>query len=115
MGMKDWYLKEFKAVCSQMVETTVKKNRDYTGVGDDPFMNFRMIEFQTQGRLRAEDGLLTRMTDKIARVESYLATGSLAVLDEGVADSLLDLAVYAILLGLLIRSRKLVPQKKSKK
>lgn len=103
---KDQYLKEFKAVCENMIETTIKKNKDYTGTGDDPFYNFRLIEFQTKGRLTAEDGLETRMSDKMARVESYLAIGSLAVQDEGVADSLLDLAVYAILMSLLIKSRR---------
>lgn len=81
----------FHKKCSEMlVEITAKKNADYTGIGDDPFANFRK---------RGATGFLTRMDDKFARIESYIQKGGYEVKDESFLDTCLDLANYSILLA----------------
>jgi len=74
------------------------KNADYTGASnDDPFFNFKQIELL--GVTTAEAGIMTRMMDKIARISTFLKKGQLQVEDEGVYDTLLDLANYTIILS----------------
>ncbi len=96
---KEEYIEFHKKFCEQMVEVTKKKNADYTGSGGDPFNNFRHIQnFVTVENLDVVAvGFLTRMTDKISRVGSFITKGELQVKDESVIDSLLDLANYSAL------------------
>lgn len=87
---KQEYLLFHKECSEKLVEITAKKNADYTGVGDDPFKNFRK---------RGAFGFLVRMDDKMARIESFIEKGSYEVQDENFLDTCLDLANYAILLA----------------
>lgn len=68
-------------------ELMVVKNHDYAA-SDDPFRNFR-----TFGEL----GILVRMSDKVARLHSFVENKTLAVKDESVLDSCLDLINYSVL------------------
>ena len=71
------------------------KQRDY-GKDQDPFANVRASEdFGVPGWV----GCMIRANDKMRRLQTYATKGSLA--NEGVRDSLLDLAVYA-LIGLVL-------------
>ena len=81
----------------EMRRTHDAKNHDYAGVGD-PLRNFRMCEAQG---LPAWKGCLVRITDKVSRLQSFARQGELRVKDESVADTLLDLAVYALLCRIL--------------
>lgn len=63
------------------------KNRDY-GENDDPFRNFRRW-----GLL----GIIVRLGDKLARLETYVDRGDLKVVDEQVRDTVLDIINYAVL------------------
>ena len=87
---------------NKCVETSRKKNADYTGGSDDPFSNFTSV-----GEDWAEIGFYTRMTDKMARLKSFIKNGSLQVKDESVIDSLNDLANYCALLAGYITSKQL--------
>lgn len=88
-----------------MIEVTTRKNHDYAGAGNgDPFHNFRQVE--RMGICSTEIGFLTRMTDKISRIQSFVAQGVLKVKDESIEDTLLDLANYSILLAAYIKSKK---------
>jgi hypothetical protein len=78
-----------------------RKNADY---GDhdtahpDPFANFRR-----HGAL----GILVRMDDKMARLNTYIKRGSLAVEDESFIDTAIDLMNYSsILVGFLLDEQK---------
>jgi hypothetical protein len=72
-----------------------QKQRDY-GRSDDPFANVRASEdFGIAGWV----GCMIRANDKMRRLQTYAKSGTLA--NEGVRDSLLDLAVYA-LIGLVL-------------
>lgn len=86
----------------QCIEVSRKKNADYTGVNDDPFANFTAVEKLS---IKTEQGFLTRMMDKMARIGSFVAKGELQVNDESVTDTLRDLANYSCLLAGYIKSK----------
>ncbi len=85
------------------VNISRNKNKDYAG-SVDPFANFRQIEFLTGGKITAEQGILTRMSDKMTRI-SNLLTAPAAVKDESIGDTLSDLANYAMILKLYIKNK----------
>lgn len=98
------YLEDFKNITEQMYAVTKAKNSDYCGDNSDPFKNFKQVEFM--GICSAEQGFLTRMTDKMMRISSFVKNGQLQVKDEAVTDTLQDLAVYSILMLCYLRSKK---------
>lgn len=93
---KQEYMKFHADLCAKMIEITKKKNADYTGIGDDPFKNFKAVGFYDQSWILI--GFFTRMTDKFGRLASFLQKGILLVKDESLEDTLLDLANYCLLL-----------------
>lgn len=103
-------LMEYLANTTQyMLETARKKNADYTGaVAGNPFANFTQVE--SLGIATTEQGFLTRMTDKLARVASFAKNGVLLVENEGVRDTLIDLANYALLMSAYLEDKRLGPQ-----
>jgi cytochrome c-type biogenesis protein CcmE len=98
------YLEDFEKITKRMYDVTKAKNADYTGDLSDPFKNFKQVEFM--GICSAEQGFLTRMTDKMMRIGSFVKKGELQVKDESVTDTLQDLAIYAILMLCYIKSKK---------
>lgn len=86
------------------IEISKKKNADYTGGNDNPFANFTSVE---NLGIKTEQGFLTRMMDKMARIASYVSKGELQVKDESVTDTLRDLANYSCLLAGYIASKKI--------
>ena len=101
---KEQYLSFHEACCKKMVEITKVKNADYTGSTNDPFANFRLCELLDIAT--TEQGFLTRMTDKLSRINSFRQKGDLQVRDESVEDTLLDLANYCILMAGYLRSQR---------
>lgn len=101
---KEQYLKTFEELTTQMLEITKKKNSDYTGDDSSPFKNFTMVE--AIGFASTEQGFLTRITDKVMRISSFVKNGTLQVKDEAVEDTLLDLANYSLLMICYLRSKK---------
>lgn len=101
------YLEFHKESCQKMIEITAAKNADYTGGSDvdDAFANFRIVELQ--GICSTEIGFLTRISDKISRIQSFVKKGVLMVKDESVEDTLLDAANYMILMAGYIKDKKL--------
>lgn len=99
------YLEFHREVCDRMVEVTKNKSHDYAGFADDdPFANFRVVE--SCGVASVEQGFLTRMMDKISRINSFVKQGVCNVKDEKIEDTLIDLANYSILMAGYIRSKK---------
>jgi len=88
---------------SECLETSKKKNADYTGANQDPFSNFRSVEVLG---IKTEQGFLTRMMDKMKRISSFVENGQLLVKDESVKDTLQDLANYSCLMSGFIESEK---------
>ena len=103
---KEQYLAFHEQQCQRMIEITKVKNSDYSGGSHDPFANFQQIGNLVQLPNVVEIGFLTRMSDKISRIGSYVTKGVLAVKDESVEDTLIDLANYCILFAGYIRSKR---------
>jgi len=87
----------------ECIDISRKKNADYTGNDANPFSNFQSVEVLG---ITTEQGLLTRMMDKMKRVASFTEKGELQVKDESVTDTLRDLANYSCLLAGYIESKK---------
>ncbi len=99
------YLEFHKNCCDKMIQITTAKNHDYAGFSDDDaFANFKIVE--TSGIATTEQGFLTRMMDKISRINSFTKQGVCNVVDEKIEDTLLDLANYSILFAGYIKSKK---------
>ena len=85
----DAIVKKAKSLCNN-------KNIDYAQQ-EDPFSNFEMVE-----SLKICDvptGILVRISDKLARIANLLRrNGKMAVKDERLEDTLLDLINYSIIL-----------------
>ena len=81
----------FHEVLSDMGAMHDKKQQDYGRPGD-PFANVRASE---DWGMDPWVGAMIRANDKIRRLQTYAQKGTLA--NEGVKDSFLDLAVYAII------------------
>jgi len=94
------FAQEFFTDC---VETSKKKNADYTGGNENPFSNFQAVEILG---IPTEVGFLTRMMDKLKRISSFIENGELLVKEESVIDTLKDLANYSALLAGYIESNK---------
>lgn len=95
---RDTLFKIHRDLCSRGLALMEKKNRDYGG-NTDPFKNFR-----TRGEL----GILIRLEDKLARLDSFIQTGQLHVKDESVEDTIIDGINYLVLLHAYIKEQKLV-------
>jgi len=102
---RNQYLDFHAETCQKMIEVTKAKNHDYAGFGDDdPFANFKVVE--QCGIASVEQGFLTRMMDKMSRVNSFVKQDVCNVQDEKIEDTLVDLANYSILMAGYIKSKK---------
>lgn len=105
MMTQEQYLNRFTQVASYMIGLTTKKNHDYAG-SEDAFKNFQLIETLTSGRISTAAGILVRLTDKLQRCANLLARPP-QVVAESIEDTLLDNAVYSIIMYLwLTRDKK---------
>jgi hypothetical protein len=81
----------FHELLTKAGEMHDRKQQDY-GRGDDPFANVRASdEWGIPGWI----GAMVRAQDKLRRLQAHATRGSLV--NESVEDSLLDLAVYALI------------------
>jgi hypothetical protein len=93
-------LTEFEKIVDDILVLHRLKQADY-GRKEDPFANVRASEdYGVSGVI----GALIRMNDKMRRLQSW-AKGS-TLKNEGVEDSLMDLAVYSIIALVLYRESK---------
>ena len=95
------YLFAFRKITEEMCALTAAKNKDYSG-DHDAFANFRLVE--QIGLCPTEVGILTRLSDKLARV-GRLLNKEAAVKTESVEDTLMDMAVYSIILLVYLREK----------
>ncbi len=92
---------KFYELLDQMAEIHSAKNHDYAGT-KDPLANLKCAE-----RIDIEPwiGCWIRIQDKVSRVETFIRQGEYKVKDESVKDTLLDLAIYALLDYILYEER----------
>ena len=91
----------FHALLKQIGELHDKKQQDY-GSNADAFANVRASE---EWGVSPWIGAMIRATDKVRRLQSFSVKGTLA--NEGVEDSLMDLAVYALISLVLFREEQI--------
>ena len=93
----------FYDLCEQLKATHAGKSKDYgCPSGTDPLTNIRNgAKFVGIPAWRAA---MVRLSDKVTRLATFNATGSLHY--EGVEDTLVDLASYALLSLLLYREER---------
>ena len=84
------------------------KNRDYAGQeGNEPFANFTRVE--SMGICTTEQGFMTRLTDKMSRLSSFLNSGKMHVEDESFRDTIVDVINYMVLLSAYIDDKEKLP------
>ena len=75
----------FEKITKTMFETYLRKNKDYGNSFDKSLDKWGLSV------------AAIRLGDKLNRFESFVKNGSFAVDDEGVRDTLSDMAIYAIM------------------
>lgn len=102
-------LKHHEVLCKQARELMDKKNRDYAGNdGKEPFANFTRVE--AMGICSTEQGFMVRLTDKMSRLSSILASGKNHVKDESFEDTMVDVINYIVLLSAYRQEKRLRAQ-----
>ena len=89
-------------LCKAAKNIMIAKNQDYAGT-QDPFANFRGSK---AFGIEPELGIIVRINDKFMRIKSLVESGSLAVKDETVRDSIEDVINYAVLMYGLLKERE---------
>lgn len=106
--MSRWTKQDFskfhKDFCNKMKNISESKTSDYTGESESPFHNFEQV--QNLGAATTEQGFITRMSDKLSRISSYMEKGKLEVQDESVEDTLVDLANYCALMAGYLKEKR---------
>lgn len=92
---RDELIRQHNSLCASARMLMEKKNHDYSK-DDDPFSNFRMCE--TRGICSAEEGIITRLDDKLSRMTQLIQKGAAKVTTESERDTILDIINYAVLL-----------------
>lgn len=91
----------FYELLDELAELHSRKNHDYSG--DDPLANLKMTE---AAGIAAWVGVVVRLTDKMSRLLSFAKKRTLLVQDEGIVDTLKDMAIYALLGIVLFEERE---------
>lgn len=95
---------KYLALLEEMKALHIRKATDY-GRDHDPLANIRSSE---DIGIPAWKGAWLRAKDKVTRIDTYCRKGTLA--NEGVGDSLMDLAAYALIALRLFREEKLIAE-----
>jgi len=90
---------EYLKLLDEMKELHCRKSADY-GSDADPFANVRA---STDIGVAPDMGAWLRAKDKVARIDAYYRNGTLK--NEGVEDSLMDLAAYCLICLCLRREK----------
>ncbi len=93
--MKHRSSKRFHELLDEMGVLHDKKSRDY-GAVDDPFSNVRQ---SASWGMPAWVGAMVRLNDKVVRLQAFATRGELA--NESAIDSMMDIAVYALIARVL--------------
>jgi len=101
---RDELLKYHSEICNAAQQLMSLKNRDYAGSdGNQPFANFTRVE--SMGICTTEQGFMTRVTDKMSRLSSFLNSGKMHVEDESFSDTIVDVINYMVLLSAYISEK----------
>jgi hypothetical protein len=103
------YFEFHQRICEQALAISKNKNHDYSGkdATENPFANLEIVE--KMGIASTPVGILTRITDKISRINSFIQLGLFKVADEKIEDTVIDAINYLILLLAWIVSHRQPP------
>ena len=102
---RDELLKYHEELCTDAKDLMSLKNRDYAGNdGKEPFANFTRVE--SMGICSTEQGFMTRITDKMSRLSSFIDAGKMHVKDESFNDTVIDVINYMVLLSAFIKDKE---------
>ena len=102
---RDELLRYHTEICRSAQELMALKNRDYAGQeGNEPFANFTRVE--SMGICSTEQGFMTRVTDKMSRLSSFLNSGKMHVEDESFRDTIVGVINYMVLLSAYIQDKE---------
>lgn len=93
---------DYLALLNKMRDLHERKNAGYSGDSPDPWLNFRQCE---GFGITAEQGVLTRMSDKWSRLRSLWINPAHDQVGEAIEDTLMDLAAYSLILICLREER----------
>lgn len=99
LGKKFYGHPGFYKLLQEMAELHSRKNHDYAG-SEQPLRNF--YKCKDMG-ISPFIGIMVRLSDKWARLESFIVQGKLEVSEESIVDTLMDNAVYSLLAILLYK------------
>lgn len=94
---REQLLQKHDQVCAAAKALMEKKNHDYSGNGANESIFGNLISCEKLGMCKMEMGILIRMQDKLARLQTFVQAGQLKVKDEVIQDSVQDLINYGIL------------------
>jgi hypothetical protein len=94
---------------AKIMVTCEDKNKDYTSGSGDAFHNFTLVEKLGIGT--ALQCLLIRMSDKYARLVTFMNTGKLSVANESATDALMDIVGYASIAAGLLKDQENITTK----
>ena len=102
---RDELLMYHDELCTTAKELMSLKNRDYAGDhGNEPFANFTRVE--AMGICTTEQGFLTRITDKMSRLSSFIDCGKMHVANESFNDTIVDVINYMVLLSAYLKDKE---------
>ena len=84
----------YKALLEEALELHLNKNAGYSSDDPDAFSNFRLSEAIG---ISAFKGVMVRLGDKFARVQSLLGNPANEKVGESIRDTLMDLSAYALI------------------
>lgn len=94
----------FHQILEQLGDTFDRKNAGYAGAGNpDPWANFRHAEALG---IPASTGVLVRISDKFARLQSLTRDPGNDRVGESRVDTALDQAVYSIIYAILLEEEE---------
>jgi len=94
---------EYLKLLEDMADLHQRKNAGYSGDNPDSWANFRNCEVFG---VSAQAGVLTRMSDKWARLTNLWKNPRNEQVGESIDDTLMDLAAYALILVCLRRENE---------
>lgn len=94
----------YQKLLDDIVDLHNRKNAGYSGDSGDPFFNFKQSLLLG---ITPFKGCLVRMTDKFSRIISLTSNPDNEKVGESIMDTLMDLAVYALIaICLYLEERK---------
>ena len=94
--------KRFYEILDVIKELHDKKRHDY-GANEDIFANFRLSELSS---ISALQGSVVRMGDKYARISNFIKKGEFKFKEEGIKDTLMDMAIYSLITMILFEEEE---------